>query len=69
VAVDPVEQIVEVGAGERPVEWPGDGVVADLEGGEAVADLAEAGEVAGVEDFALDDGEDDYLEPGSLWSR
>jgi hypothetical protein len=64
VGVDAVPQVVEVGAGECPVEWSGDCVVAGLERGEAVADLAEAGEVAGADDFALDDGEVEI----SAWS-
>jgi hypothetical protein len=55
VGVDATQQVVEVGAGEFPVKWPGDGVVADLERGEAVADLVQVGEVVGGQDFALDD--------------
>ena len=68
VGVDAVQQVVEVGAGEFPVERSGDGVVADLECGEAVADLAEVGEVVGVDDFALDDGEVDFrlIQPGGM---
>src|SRR5262249_2507333 len=66
VGVDPAQQVVEVGAGEFGAERAGDGVVARLEGGEAVADLVEAGEVVGCEGFALDDGEVDFglVEPG-----
>jgi len=41
--------------GEFPVKRPGDGVVADLERGEAAADLIQIGEVVGGQDFALDD--------------
>jgi hypothetical protein len=63
VGFDPAQQVAEVGAGEPPGERPGDGVVAGLERGEAVADLIQAGEVVGGEGFALDDGEVDYLEP------
>jgi hypothetical protein len=37
-----VQQVVEVGAGELPVERPGDGLVAGFECGEAVADLVQA---------------------------
>jgi len=48
VGVDAVQQVAEVGAGELPVEGLGHLVVADLERGEAIADLAEAGEVAGL---------------------
>ena len=60
VGVDAVQQLVEFGAGELPVERSGDGVVAGLERGQAVADLAEASEVVGVYDFALDDREVDF---------
>jgi len=61
VGVDTVEQGVEVAAGELPAERPGHGVVASLERGEPVADLAEVGEVIGRDDFALDDGEVDFV--------
>ena len=47
VGVDAVEQVVEVGAGELPVEGCGDGVVAGLERGQPFADLVEVGEVVG----------------------
>ena len=68
MGVDAVQQVAEVSAGELPGEWPGDGVVADLERGEAVADLVQVGEVAGVEDFALDDGEVDRARAASTAS-
>jgi len=61
VGVDAVQQVVEVGAGELPAERSGDGVVEGLECGEAAGDLVQVGEVAGVEDFALDDGEVDLV--------
>ena len=57
VGVDAVQEIVQIGAGELPAERCGDGVVADLERGEAVADLIEAGEVVRADDLALDDEE------------
>ena len=43
-------------------------VVAVLEGGEAVGDLVEVGEVVGGDDFALDDREDDLdlVQPGGV---
>jgi hypothetical protein len=71
VGVDAVEQVVEVGAGELPVERCGDGVVAGLEHGEAVADLAEVGEVVRADDLALDDGEVDFclVQPGGVRGR
>src|SRR6266516_4239557 len=68
VGVDAVKQVVEVGAGEVPAERPGDGVVAGFERGEAVADLAEVGEVVGCEGVALEDGEVDLglVQPGCV---
>jgi len=48
VGVDAVQQVVEVGAGKPPVEWPGDGVVAGLERGEAAADLVRLVKSLGV---------------------
>src|SRR5258708_12954585 len=61
-----LQQVIEIGAGEVPVERPGDGVVADFEGSQAVADLVQAGEVVGCKGFALDDGEVDFrlVQPG-----
>ena len=43
-------------------------VVAVLEGGKAVGDLVEVEKVVGVDDFALDDGEDDLdlVQPGGV---
>jgi hypothetical protein len=68
VGVDAVQQVVKVVTGEFPAERPGDGVVASLERGEAVADLVQAGEVVGGEGFALDDREADFglVEPGGV---
>jgi len=66
---DAVEQCGQVVGGELPVEWPGGAVVAVHEGQQGMAEGAQAGEVAGGEDFLLDDGEVNYLEPGGLWSR
>ena len=62
---------MEVGAGELPAERPGDGVVASLERGEALADLAQAGEVVWCEGFALEDGEVDFclVQPGCVGGR
>ncbi|MGH3205625.1 MAG: hypothetical protein ACRDP5_26770 [Streptosporangiaceae bacterium] len=61
MGVDPAEQVAEVGAGELPGERPGDGVVAGLECGEAVADLIQVSEVVRSEGFALDDREVDFV--------
>jgi hypothetical protein len=51
VGVDAVQQAGEIGSGERPVERPGDGVVAGLERRETVADLVQAGESLGPKTF------------------
>jgi hypothetical protein len=59
VGFDAVHQVVEAGAGEFPAERSGDGVVAGLERGQAVADLVQAVEVVRADDLALDDGEVD----------
>ena len=56
---DAVEQCGQVVGGEFPVERPGGAVVAVHEGQQRVAEGAQAGEVAGGEDFLLDDGKDD----------
>jgi hypothetical protein len=66
---DAVEERGEVGGGEFPVEGPCGLVVAVHEREQGAAELVKAGEVVGGDDFLLDDGEEDYLEPGSLWSR
>ena len=67
-AVDALQELVQVGAGEPPVEGFGDGVVAGFERGEAVADLAQVGEVVRADDLALDDGEVDLslVRPGGV---
>jgi hypothetical protein len=56
---DAVEQDGQVIGGELPFEWPGGAVVAVHEGQQGAAEGAQAGEVAGGEDFLLDDGEED----------
>ncbi len=68
---DAAEQRGQVSGGEPPVEWPGGAVVAVHEGQQGIAEGAQAGEVAGGEDFLLDDGKDDlYLvEPGCVHWR
>jgi hypothetical protein len=67
--VDAAAQVVELGPGELPVKWPGSGVVTVLEGQQAGGEGAAVTDVRGLDYFALDDGKDDYLEPGGLWSR
>jgi hypothetical protein len=64
-----VEQCGQVIGGELPVERPGGAVVAVHEGQQGKAEGAQARKVIGREDFLLDDGKEDYLEPGGLWSR
>jgi hypothetical protein len=56
---DTAEQCGQVLGGELPVERPGGAVVAVHEGQQDVAEGAQAWEVAGREDFLLDDGKDD----------
>jgi hypothetical protein len=60
VAGHALEESAQVVPGESPVEGFRGGVVAVLEGGETVGDLVEVVEVVGGDDFALDDGEDDF---------
>ena len=66
---DAAEQCGQVIGGEFPVERPGGAAVAVHEGQQGMAEGAQAGEVAGGEDFLLDDGEDDFylVEPGSVY--
>ena len=52
-------EAVEVGAGELPLEWGGDPLVAAAECEQSLFERVEVGEVVGGEDFALDDGEVD----------
>src|SRR5262249_62317879 len=63
-----LQQVIEIGAGEVPVERPGGGVIADFEGSQALADLVQAGEAVGCEGLALDDGEVDpcLVQPGGV---
>jgi DNA-binding NarL/FixJ family response regulator len=56
---EPLQQPVEVGAGELPVEWAGGRVVAVFEGEYLAGEGAEAGEVVGDQQLALEDGEVD----------
>ena len=68
VGVEADEELVEIVAAELPVEGFGHRVVALLERGEPFADLVEVGEVVGVDDFALHDGEVDLalIQPGGV---
>jgi hypothetical protein len=56
---DALEQCGQVIGGELPVERPGGAVIAVHEGQPRVADGEQAGEVAGGQDFLLDDGKDE----------
>ena len=58
-SVDFLDQIVEVGAGEFPLEGRGDGLIVVLETKQAILDISERGEVIGGEGLALHDGEVD----------
>jgi hypothetical protein len=53
VGGDADEQAVQVVPGELPVEGPGHGVVALLEGSQAGLDLGQVGEVVGADNLAL----------------
>ena len=57
VPADAFQELVEVGAGELPVEWPGGCVVVPFEGEDLVGQAVEVAEVVGREQLALDDGE------------
>jgi hypothetical protein len=48
VGVDAAQQVIEVGAGEVPVERPGDDILAGFKGSQAVADLVQAVKSSGV---------------------
>jgi hypothetical protein len=61
VGGDAVEEPVEVGAGERPVERCGGGVVAILEGEYPFGEGVEIGQVVGGQHLALEDGEEDLV--------
>jgi hypothetical protein len=61
VLADAAEQCGQVAGGELPVERPGGAVVAVHEGQQGIAERTQAGEVAGGEDFLLDDGKDDLV--------
>jgi hypothetical protein len=61
VLADAVEQRGQVIGGELPVEGPGGAVVAVHERQQGIAEGPGAGEVAGREDFLLDDGKDDLV--------
>jgi hypothetical protein len=53
--------VVQVAGGEFPAEGPGGLVVAVHEAEQGPGQLVEAVEVAGGEDFLLDDGEEDLV--------
>jgi hypothetical protein len=61
VPADAVHEVVQVTGGEFPAERPCGLVVAVHEAQQGGGELAEAGEVAGCEDFLLDDGEEDLV--------
>jgi beta-lactamase superfamily II metal-dependent hydrolase len=57
--VQAAQELVQVGAGEPPVERDRGLLIAALEAKQALLDLAQVGEVVGRQDFALDHREDD----------
>src|SRR5260370_41479067 len=61
-----LEQEVEVGLGELPLERGGELLVVILEGEQRCCCLGEAAEVVRGQDLALDDGEVDLVEPGCV---
>ncbi len=62
---------VEGSSGEAPVEGCGGGVVAVLEGQQPVGQDVEVGEVLGLDNFSLHDGEEDLdlVQPGAWIGR
>jgi hypothetical protein len=57
VAVESREELVEVLAGEGPLEWLGDLPVVRAEGQQPLSERVERGEVVGRQRFALQDRE------------
>ena len=68
VSSDACEELVQVGAGESPVERAGGVVVVLLEGEDLGGEFVQVLEVVGGEQFSLDDGEVDLdlVEPGGV---
>ena len=66
VRIDALAQVVQFGAGELPVKRRRSDVVPVLEGQQPGGKSIAVCEIGGRDDLPLDDGEDDYLEPGSL---
>jgi hypothetical protein len=62
VPLEAGQELVEVGAGELPAEWPGGGVVVLFEGEDLGGEGFQVLEVVRGEQFALYDGEVDLLE-------
>jgi hypothetical protein len=69
VPADAVHEVAQVAGGVFPVERPGGLVVAADEGQQGSGELVEAGEVVGSDDFLLDDGEEDLVQPGCVQRR
>src|SRR5216683_5293429 len=68
VGGETLEQVIEVGLGELPLERGGDLLVVVLEGQQPGFYLGEAAEVVGGQEFALYDGEVnfDLVDPGCV---
>ena len=65
---DAVEEVVECGSAEAPVEGNRRSVIAVLEWYEPLLEGSEVGEVLRFDDFALNDGETyfDLIQPGCV---
>jgi hypothetical protein len=61
VAVQSLQEVVQVGGGELPLERLGGLVVAGFEIGEALCNDVGVVEFIGCQQFSLDDGEDDLV--------
>jgi hypothetical protein len=59
VGGEPLQEHLEIGAREAPVEGAGLGVEVTLEGDDPIRQLQKVGEIVGREHLALEDREDD----------
>ncbi len=68
MGLEALDQGGEIRTGEAPVERTGRRVVALGEASEAIGQGGEISEVGGLDDFALDDREDDLdlIQPGGV---
>jgi hypothetical protein len=68
LVADPGQEVVEVAAGELPLEWLSDRAVMVLEGEQVLLELLETGEVVGGQSFSLEHREVDFdlIEPTAM---